>query len=307
MARMLDCVVIGGGPAGMTAAIYLARFRRRVALIDAGGSRASLIPRSHNHPGYPDGIRGDDLLERMRQQLRHFGVSVIEARATAAQPLAEGGFRVTAGQDLAAWHVILATGVRDRLPPVEDAVRHIREGLIRQCPVCDAYELTGKPVAVIGAGDCAAGEALFLSHYTPQVAMLTLGAALDIPAEVVAKLDKAGVRILTDKAEAWDFGQDGVAVRLGADRQLRFAAVYSGLGNDPQNSLARDLGVELGEDGRIGTGAHQETSVANVFAAGDVVTGLNQIAVAMAQGEVAATHVHNLLRLREDRCVQDRL
>ncbi|MTE01235.1 FAD-binding protein [Paracoccus sp. YIM 132242] len=301
-----DCAIVGGGPAGLTAAIYLARFRRRVVLIDAGQSRASLIPRSHNHPGYPDGIHGNDLLERMRQQMDRFGVTVLSAKATDARPVLDGGFRIEAGQTLLADHIILATGSRDRLPPLDDALDHIRQGLLRQCPICDAYELSGQPVAVIGAGDCAAGEALFLRHYTPDISMLTLGSELTVPPPLLAKLEKAGVRIVTDEASDWDFGDGGVGVTLGGS-PARFRAVYSGLGSDPQNSLARSLGLDLAEDGRISTDAHQQSSVPGVFAAGDVVTGLNQIAVAMAQGEIAATHVHNLLRVQEDRCLADSL
>ena len=313
-AEPFDCVVVGGGPAGMSAAIYLARFRRRVALIDKGHSRASLIPRSHNHPGYPDGIRGGALLDRMRQQMHQFGVTAVQGEATDAAQRPDGLFAVqAAGQSLLADHLILATGVRDRLPPVEDPLHQIREGLIRQCPVCDAYELTDQPVAIIGAGACAAGEALFLCHYTADVTILTLGESPDLPGDTLAKLDRAGVRMVPDPVLTWDFdgdggdGKRGVSVALASGRRLDFAAVYSGLGNDPRTDLARRLGVSLADDGRIGTGDHQETSVPKVFAAGDVVTGLNQIAVAMAQGEIAATHVHNLLRLREGRCVADSL
>lgn len=302
-----DCAIIGGGPAGLTAAIYLARFRRRAVLIDGGDSRASLIPRTHNHPGYPDGIRGNDLLARMREQLQNFGALAVQARVTQAAALPDGGFRVTAGQDITASHLILATGIRDRLPPIDNARDHVREGLIRQCPVCDAYELTGQPVAVIGTEACAAGEALFLRQYTPHISLLTLGDDTDLPGKVMGKLADAGVRIVHDPVQDWDFGQDGVGVRFRGGAERRFAALYSGLGNDPCNDLAAGLGLDLADDGRILTDMNQETSVPGVFAAGDVVTGLNQIAVAMAQGEIAATRIHSLLRLGENRCVPDSL
>lgn len=301
-----DCIVVGGGPAGLSAAIYLARFRRRVVLVDAGESRARLIPRSHNHPGYPDGIRGEMLLSRMREQARNHGVVHLCEHASRIAREPDGHFLLQAGGELIGRHLILATGSRDRLPPVPDPLRHIRDGRLRQCPICDAYELTGKPVGVIGAGDGAAGEALFLRQYTPDIAMLTLGETLAVPAGVRAKLDRAGVRILSDPARAWEFGESGVAVTVG-NLRYRFEAIYSGLGIDPQNALARQLGLDLADDGRILVDAHQQTSVTGVFAAGDVVTGLNQIAVAMAQAEIAATRVHTLLRLAEGRCVADSL
>ncbi len=302
-----DCAVIGGGPAGLTAAIYLARFRRRIVLIDGGDSRASLIPRSHNHPGYPDGIRGNDLLARMREQAHNFGALSVSHNATQVAALPDGRFRVSAGRDIVASHLILATGIRDRMPPIDNARDHVRDGLIRQCPVCDAYELTGHPVAVIGTAACAAGEALFLSQYTPDITLLTLGEEMDLPDTVMGKLADAGVRIVHDPVQSWDFGPDGVGVRFATGDDRRFTAVYSGLGNDPRNALAACLGLDLAEDGRIVTDAHQQTSVPGVFAAGDVVTGLNQIAVAMAQGEIAATRIHSLLRLQENRCVPDSL
>lgn len=303
---VFDCIVVGGGPAGLTAAIYLARFRRQVVVIDGGESRASLIPRSHNHPGYPDGIRGNELLDRMREQAQKYGVTLVAAQATDAAQLPDGNFAVQAGRELIARHLILATGSRDNLPPVDDPLRHIREGLVRQCPVCDAYELIDKPVGIIGTADCAAGEALFLSHYTSDITLMTLGKELDLSDAAQARLDDAGVRIVREEPGAWDFRHDEVRVDLGG-QPFRFAAVYSGLGNDPQNALARQLGLKLAEDGRILTGDHQETSVERVFAVGDVVTGLNQIAVAMGQGEVAATRVHSMLRLEERRCVADTL
>jgi Thioredoxin reductase len=305
-ADAFDCAIVGGGPAGLTAAIYLARFRRRAILIDAGDSRASLIPRSHNHPGFPDGIHGDDLLARMREQLDNFTAATLAARVTGIAR-SGSGFRIAAGRDIAASHLILATGIRDRLPPIAQARDHVRDGLIRQCPVCDAYELTGQPVAVIGTAHCAAGEALFLRQYTADISLLTLGADLDLSGRIMGKLADAGVRIVRDPVEDWDFGRDGVGVRFRGAAPRRFAALYSGLGNDPRNDLAAALGVDLAEDGRILTDMNQETSVPAVFAAGDVVTGLNQIAVAMAQGEIAATRIHSLLRLAENRCVPDSL
>lgn len=291
----------------MTAAIYLSRYRRRVALIDSGDSRASLIPRSHNHPGYPDGIHGPELLEKMQAQMSKFGVEVIRGHVDKVIARVDGSFNIHAKAVIRARSLLLATGVRDRLPPIAQALDHVRAGLLRQCPVCDAYELSEEPVAVIGAGDCAAGEALFLRQYTAQISILTLGEPLTIDAEVARKLDDAGVPVIPNAVAEWKFGKDNVHVRFDGGRTVRFAALYSGLGNDPRNAIGVDLDVELASDGRILTSLHQETSVSNVYAAGDVVTGLNQLAVAMAQGEIAASRIHSVFRLQEGRCLADKL
>ena len=142
----IDCIVVGGGPAGLTAAIYLARFRRRVILVDGGESRAALIPRSHNHPGYPDGIGGRELLDRMRQQLRNYGVTCLPDQATDIARLQDGRLAVQAGGTLVADHVILATGSRDRLPPIRDALRLIYGGEIGK------WDLDGtRYMAIMGA------------------------------------------------------------------------------------------------------------------------------------------------------------
>lgn len=300
--RLVDCAVVGAGPAGLTAAIYLARFRRATALFDAGGSRAALIPRSHNHPAFPYGIRGPDLLERMRQQLAGFGGAPLSATVQAVRPM-QAGFEVeTESGSFAARGVILATGVRDRLPPMPDAVAAVKSGHIRQCPICDAWEVRGRRIAVIGSAPCAVGEALFLRHYTEDVTLVTLGRAFAAPPAVLAQLDRAGIVVDTRKVRRIaQAGGQGVAVHFDDFGKLVFDAAYSGLGIDPCTGLARAMGVECDAEGRIVTDARQRTSVPMVWAAGDAVTGLNQIAVAMAQAEIAATGFHTEMRRREGR------
>ncbi len=298
-----DCVIIGGGPAGMTAAIYLARFRRRVAVIDACQSRAALIPRSHNHPGYPDGINGASLLQRMEDQARNFGVPFHAGKVDGISKDASGSFRVNGHRPMLTRTVLLATGVQDRLPPFENALDHVREGTIRQCPVCDAYELIDQPVGVIGHDANAAGEALFLRHYTPDLRLMTFGVPPDLSPAVRRQLDQAGIAVLDQPMTDFRIADGRVTVWLSSGGPYAFAAVYSALGTVPRSQLAKDLGIGLAPDGRIRTDAHQRTSFPGIYAAGDVVTGLNQIAVAMAQGEIAATDIHNTLRRTENRTV----
>lgn len=300
----LDCIVLGGGPAGMTAGLFLARFRRRVAVLDGGESRASWIPRTHNHPAFPGGINGEALLARMRAQLAEYGASLLGGAVTQAAQ-APGGFLVRQGaREFRAPYLVLATGVRDRLPPVGDAEAQVRGGTIRQCPICDAYEVIDKRLAVIGGLKCSAGEAMFLTTYTSDITLVTLGEKPEWGAEDSARLAAAGVRLETRPvagitAEAGK----GACIRFIDGGELVFDTLYSGLGIEPRTRLARELGVELTNDARIVTDARQRTNVANCFAAGDAVTGLNQIAVAMAQGEIAAVNIHNSLREAEGRCL----
>lgn len=304
--RRRDCVVVGGGPAGMTAAIYLARFRPAVVLLDAGESRAQWIPRSHNHPGFPEGIGGSELLDRMRVQTDRFGVERADLRVSRLQR-SDWGFCVEAGGD--SWiapAVIVATGAVDRLPPVRDAAAHVRRGLIRQCPICDGYEAIGRRIVVLGTGRHAVEEALFLSTYSAHVTLAAPGADPGPDDKERAALARAGVAVLD--ALVREVVCDGRDVRLdlALGGSLTFDLAYSGLGIDPRTELLADFPLRRSADGRIETDAHQETSVSGLYAAGDVVTGLNQIAVAMAQGEIAATAVHNALRRAEGRSLQGR-
>lgn len=302
MMERVDCAVIGAGPAGLTAAIYLQRFRRRCVVFDGGGSRAALIPRSHNHPAFPDGIRGLDLLDRMRAQLAVFGGTPIAAEVGAIWS-DEWGYRVEAeGRSFIAQGIILATGVRDRLPPMPDAEAQVKAGLIRQCPVCDAWEVRGRRIAVIGAAPCAMGEALFLCHYTEDITLITLGAAFDPSDAVAQQLARAGIAVEQAPVRRIAAGsRSGVVFHFSGFEAVSFDVAYCGLGVEPQVALAQRLGVARDTDGRILTDAQQRTSMPMVWAAGDVVTGLNQIAVAMAQAEIAATGFHTEMRRREGR------
>jgi thioredoxin reductase (NADPH) len=301
MAEMRDCIIVGGGPAGLTAAVFLARFRRRAVLLDAGESRAAWIPRTHNHPAFPDGIRGRDLLDRMRAQAARFGTEHLPRRALRVSREGAGFHIETDGPAFHAPAVLLATGAVDRVPDIPGARDHVLRGTIRQCPICDAYEVADRRIVVIGAGSHAVEQALFLSTYSAQVSLAFL--AGDVRPDAIAReaLRRAGVALLDLPVRGVDCDEGGVQLDLGDGRTERFDVGYAGLGIVPQTDPVRPLGPRLAEDGRVETDAHQETSVPGLYAAGDVVTGLNQIAVAMAQGEIAATAIHNAARRAEGR------
>ncbi len=295
---VFDALIVGGGPAGLAAAYYLARFRRRVRLMDAGNSRAAWVPVSHNHAGFPDGIRGPELLRRMRRQARRYG-AVLEQEEIQEVRVTAGGFEAlsTAGR-CSAPMLLLATGVVDVKPEVPDLPEAVRDGLIRYCPVCDAYEAGDRNIAVIGWGDSGFGEADFLRDFSDKVAVLTQGAAFDRGDARYRRLLDRGItvietpiaRLVADPPDA------AIHVTLAGGRRHDFDVVYSAMGYRPRNGLALMLGARLGPDQRLLVNDHQETSVRNCFAAGDVVHGLNQISVAIGQSAVAAVTMHNRLR-----------
>ena len=295
MAEALDTLIVGAGPAGLTAAIYLARFRRRVLVAHTGASRASWIPRSRNLPGYAQGLHGETLLERMTDQAAGYGVEVRHARVGALSRLDDGFEAEVGGERLAARHVLLATGVVEMVPAIPGAAEAITRSLLRVCPICDGFEAQGRRVAVLGSGDHAAGEALFLRTWAADVSLvLTRDAELG-EARRQALADH-GVKVFHAALESVSLGEEEVtAVCTEGGRENRFDIIYSAFGVTPQVKLARALGAELDESGRLVTGEHMETSVDGLYAAGDVVRGLNQISVAEGEAAIAATAIHNRL------------
>lgn len=292
---LLDCVVVGAGPAGLTAAIYLARFRRRFRVIESGESRAAWIPRSHNHPGFPDGVRGPTLLSRMRRQAERYGATIVRGRIEALTPV-RGGFRLDSeGESLRARTVILATGVHDNAPPIPGLEDGVARGLVRICPICDGYEVIGQRVGVIGLDDHCAREATFLRTYSDDVAFIHVGEG-SLPKATAQGLRKAGVEVIESAVRSVTIERRRItAFDFGAGEPRAFDVVYSALGITPRNRLAVQAGAEVAPEGRLIVDEHQQTSIAGLYAAGDLVRGLNQISTAQGEGAIAATHVHNTL------------
>lgn len=293
----LDAIIVGAGPAGLTAAIYLGRFKRRIAVIDSGDSRAAWIPITHNHPGWPDGIKGTDLLARIRAQAEKYGPDIRQGLVEAVRPTGDG-FEVTIdGQILRATNVLLACGVKDNDPPLPGVEQAVRRALIRICPICDGYEVSGQAVGVIGDGDLGAREALFLLNWTEQVSLIHVGPKTALSAASRAKLATAGVALIETACQSVVLENDSLtALCFGPDQTVRFDALYAALGCVARSELAVQAGARLDDQNRLIVDDHQQTSVPGLFAAGDLVRGLNQISTAEGEAAIAATAIHNRLR-----------
>lgn len=297
MTEPYDAVIVGGGPAGLTAAIYLGRFRRKVLVVDSGRSRLGWIPRSHNHPGFPDGIIGQDLLGRMRQQALLYGALIMPGQVDSARKERELYQLQVGDKTLTASYVVLASGVVDNPVPLPGVFDAVQRGLIRMCPICDGYEVIDQRVGVLGDGRQGVDEAIFIQTYSRSITLIHIGGPDALCPEDRRDLEAAGidlvetaitqVRVVGDRIRAIDFG---------AGVQREFDSVYSALGTTPQNDLAEMLGAVTDPGGCLQVDAHQQTSVDGFYAAGDLVRGLNQISVAQGEGAIAATDIHNRLR-----------
>lgn len=302
--NIYDVLVVGAGPAGLTAATYLARFHRRVLVADGGPPRAAWIPRSHNAPGFPAGVGGDEMLARMRAQAERYGAEIRPGRVDALSG-ADGDFAARLGAaQVRARKVLLATGVVDRHPDLPGVERAIERGVVRICPICDAFEASDSAIAVIGDGDGGAREAAFLRTYSDRVTLIHTGRPDALGAR--AEMERLGVAVVDAPIEAVALDGDRVTALTWGGESRRFDVVYSALGCTPSAELARQVGAGLDAEGRLLTDAHQQTSTPGLYAAGDVVRGLNQIAVATGEAALAATDIHNRLREAEGRVVVDR-
>ncbi|HVQ07568.1 MAG TPA: NAD(P)/FAD-dependent oxidoreductase [Allosphingosinicella sp.] len=292
---LLDCLIIGGGPAGLTAAIYLARFHLKLRVVDAGASRAALIPCTRNHAGFPDGISGEELIARMKAQAQKYGAAIEDGRVTRLDR-EEGSFVAEWGSGpTRARTVLLATGVTNRRPAMDEILHDeaLARGLIRYCPICDGYEVTDRKVGVIGSGARGVAEALFLRGYTADITLIAPDRALDLAPEDQAKLRALGIRAVDGPCHAVAALDEAIVVETAGGHQV-FDSVYPALGSDVHSELAGQIGVALnGETGCILVDAHQRTNVPGAYAAGDVVIGLDQISHAMGEGGVAATTIRN--------------
>jgi thioredoxin reductase (NADPH) len=300
---ILDCLIIGGGPAGLTAAIYLARFHLDILIVDGGKSRASWIPCTRNLSGFPDGIGGTELLERMREQACKYGAKIETEFVSKLEHDKQGLFTATWGSGSAAARtILLATGVTNRRPPMDKELHDdaLARGLVRYCPICDGFEVTDKKVGVIGSDSHGVAEALFLRSYTADLTLIAPDKALRLRSEDSDKLKAAGIEAVDGPAHAVAI-PDGCIVVDTADGHYTFDSVYAALGSDTHVQLAEMVGADLSNDNCIVVDRHMRTSVPGLYAAGDVVIGLDQISHAMGQGGVAATTIRNDLCAKEPR------
>jgi thioredoxin reductase (NADPH) len=287
-----DCVIIGGGPAGLTAATYLGRFRRKVVVVDAGHSRAMSIPESHNHPGFADGISGPDLLALMRQQAKQYGADIVRGTVTTLERR-DGGFDIAMdGRRISAAIVLMATGLADKAPAMPGLDDAVAETSVRYCPVCDGYEATDRNIAVYGAIKDAEPKALFMRTYSRKVTVLP---QYPVDGDAGARLKQAGIVLAPSPPANLRPVHAGIAVELQSGERLTFDVVYPALGCKVHSDLAVALGAHHTGVGCLKVDDKQRTTVDGIWAAGDVVSDLHQLSVAAGHAGIAATAIHNSL------------
>ena len=260
-------------------------------------SRARWIPSSHNCPGFPGGISGTELLERLRQQVHEHGIQNIHSRVTRLTTSAIG-FTVTdeAERTYEAATVVLATGVIDELPAYPWIPEAIDVGAIRLCAICDAFEATDSELATFGPTEKAVAHAKFLRSYSERVTAATTDAP-SLDDSDLADLQARTISLLVQPS-AMEFDGKRCTLVDSANRRRTFDSVYPVMGSRSQSDLAKALHAKVDDNDELIVDRHQMTSVDGLFAVGDIVSAINQISVGVGHAAVAATAIHNRLPAR---------
>jgi thioredoxin reductase len=272
----------------VSAATWLARYRRRVVLVDGGDRRNRWVDRTHGYLGL-DPIDPAVLIERAVECFLGYGTAErVEARVTSVATTPDSAFTVdTDERPFVARRLVLATGVEDRFPEVDGFFEHYGRDVFH-CPTCDGYEARDRRVVVFGWSEQVAGFALGLLDWAADVTVVTDGSAFEGDAAQRAALDRHGVTVVEDDAVALlgtRGSLEGVRLRGGATVACDLA--FFSIAHRPRNELAVLLGCALTSEGCVVVDRHGETTVPGVFAAGDLIPGLQLVQVAAAQGAVA--------------------
>lgn len=287
-------------------ALYLRRFLRRVIIVNSGDPRAAWIPRSHNVLGFRAGISGEGILRLLEEQVDDVGVDRETGRFQVFRKGVRGFRLVSQGMEFTARKVVLATGMQDVQPLIDNLLRLRQEGLLRYCPVCDAYEYRDQKIAVLAQDEHGLKTSLFLTGFAKRLDVVWPGSQ-PVPRSLSGICKKKNVEIHKGdlvSIDERDRGRAGLtlSVRKKDGRLIRFDSYvcYVALGVVVQDFAFRHLnGLERSPDGFLIADTHQRLSIPGLYAVGDCVQGLAQISVASGQAAVAATAIHNELRAED--------
>ncbi len=287
--------VVGGGPAGLTAALYTTRLGHDTAVINRGGGRAAMMLDTHNVIGVTEDVSGNEFLATATEQIQDYGADYFQDFVTDVEKT-DDGFAITAGNvEVTTEHVVLATGFSDTRP--DPPLPRTGRGL-HWCLHCDAYMFVDEPVYVMGTGDSAATVAMIMLNFTPEVDLLTRGEEPEWSEETGTMLENHPIDVIHDDIVGMEKDDDGwlSAFEFEDGTKREYRGGFPMYGSEYNTDLAESLGVELNDDGTIAVDDHGRTNVDGVYAVGDVTPGHNQIPTAMGEGARCGIGNHYDLR-----------
>ena len=291
-----DVAIVGGGPAGLTAALWLARYLHSVVLIDSGDPR-NWETRGINGFLGSQGNRSTETRVKVRVDAEQFGAEIIDEEVCTVQNTNGERFvlNLDKGRTIESRRILLAIGVKDVWPDIP-GLNDCYGETAHVCPDCDGYETRNCKTVVIGSGRKAVGMALALTTWTEKIVICTNGGAGDMEARNLDKLKTLNIPVLTEPVTRIT-SKDGVIRCIGLDggMQLDCDRLYFAIGQYPADDLGAQLKCKRDELGLIKIDEHYHTSVMNVFAAGDIVGGPQLAIAAAADGAMAALAIHSSL------------
>ncbi len=289
MPQTYDVVIVGAGPAGLSAALVLGRCRRSVLVCDTGNPRNAA---SHALHGYltRDGIDPKEFRAIGRRELEPYDtVELRNVGVTAARCRSDARFDVTLAdhQIVRSRKLLIATGVCDNLPEI-DGILELYGRSVFHCPYCDGWEVRDQPIAIYGRGDRGLGLSLELTTWSRDLVLCTDGPS-EIGDEGRARLERNAVTLREDRVAALR-GRDGILERIlfRNGEELARRALFFTTGQSQRSKLAMDLGCEINEKGTVRTGKYEATHLPGLFVAGDASRAVQWVIVAAAEGAEAA-------------------
>jgi thioredoxin reductase (NADPH) len=289
---MYDALILGGGPAGLSAAVYLGRFTRSVLVLDAGEGRSSFAQKNDNYLGFPDGVTTRRLRALGRKQAQRFGAEFQNCRVERIERLPDNTFRAyTTEGDFDSRTLLFATGVTDIWPDVP----HVRDWIGKSvfwCITCDGHRTKNKTLVCIGNTDEAATTTLQFLLFTDHITLVADPTKARFSEQKLADLRAHDIPVILSRPDRLEIADDNSAVSavcLEDGTRLPCEMIFSLLGVRPNTQLAREMGVALNDEGYIVIDEEGYTNVPGLFAAGDL-TGMytQQVASAVHAGAEAA-------------------
>jgi thioredoxin reductase (NADPH) len=294
-----DLIVVGAGPAGMTAGMYGVRSGLKTLVVEKGicGGLSNEAPEIENYPGFKR-VGGMELAEKMKEQASEY-VEIKELEAVKRIELMEKEMRVfTEKGSYLTNAVVISTGTKHRRLGVKGEEGFLGRG-VSYCATCDGFFFRDKPVIVVGGGDSAVKEALYLRNIGCEVTLIHRREELRAERYLQKNLEEAGVRILWNSVVKEIKGDKAVRSVVRYDKkkeiedELPVEGVFVSIGEEPVNELAVQMGIKMDKNGYIIVDKSQRTNLERVYAAGDITGGVRQVVVACAEGAIAATAAYN--------------